>query len=98
MVGMSKEDLRKVRRDVSFVFQDPGSSLNPRLPVGESIGEPLLLQKVAKGAELAQARRGAARPGPPGAATCATATPTSCRAASASASASPAPSPSGRGC
>ena len=52
MVGISKEDLRKVRRDVSFVFQDPGSSLNPRLPVGESIGEPLLLQKVAKGAAL----------------------------------------------
>ena len=52
MVGLSKDDLRKVRRDVSFVFQDPGSSLNPRLPIGESIGEPLLLQKVAKGAEL----------------------------------------------
>ncbi len=43
MVGISKDDLRTVRRDVSFVFQDPGSSLNPRLPVGESIGEPLLL-------------------------------------------------------
>ena len=52
MVGVAKADLRQVRRDVSFVFQDPGSSLNPRLPVGESIGEPLLLQKVAKGAEL----------------------------------------------
>ena len=54
MVGISKADLRQVRRDVSFVFQDPGSSLNPRLPVGESIGEPLLLQKVAKGAALAK--------------------------------------------
>ena len=54
MVGISKEDLRKVRRDVSFVFQDPGSSLNPRLPVGESIGEPLLLQKIAKGAALSK--------------------------------------------
>ena len=54
MVGISKDDLRKVRRDVSFVFQDPGSSLNPRLPVGESIGEPLLLQKVAKGAALSK--------------------------------------------
>ena len=54
MVGIAKDDLRKVRRDVSFVFQDPGSSLNPRLPVGESIGEPLLLQKVAKGAELSK--------------------------------------------
>jgi peptide/nickel transport system ATP-binding protein len=54
MVGITKEQLRAVRRDVSFVFQDPGSSLNPRLPVGESIGEPLLLQKVARGAELSR--------------------------------------------
>ena len=52
MVGISPANLRKVRQDVSIVFQDPGSSLNPRLPVGESIGEPLLLHKVAKGAEL----------------------------------------------
>ena len=54
MVGIEKEQLRKVRRDVSFVFQDPGSSINPRLPIGESIGEPLLLQKVAKGKELSK--------------------------------------------
>ena len=54
MVGISKDDLRNVRRNVSFVFQDPGSSLNPRLPVGESIGEPLLLSKVAKGAALSR--------------------------------------------
>ncbi|WP_116997991.1 ABC transporter ATP-binding protein [Desertimonas flava] len=54
MVGIDKEQLRQVRRDVSFVFQDPGSSLNPRLPVGESIGEPLLLQGIAKGDALAK--------------------------------------------
>ena len=89
MVGISKDDLRKVRRDVSFVFQDPGSSLNPRLPVGESIGEPLLLPKVAKGEELSRACRGSARPGAPRPATCATATRTSSRAGSASGSASP---------
>ncbi|MFV0307994.1 MAG: ABC transporter ATP-binding protein [Desertimonas sp.] len=52
MTRLDKRALRKVRRDVSFVFQDPGSSLNPRLPVGESIGEPLLVQKVASGAEI----------------------------------------------
>jgi peptide/nickel transport system ATP-binding protein len=52
MVGINKQDLGAVRRDVSFVFQDPGSSLNPRLPIGESIGEPLRLAKVAKGAAL----------------------------------------------
>jgi len=52
MVGISPGDLRTVRQDVSIVFQDPGSSLNPRLPVGESIGEPLRLHKIARGAEL----------------------------------------------
>jgi peptide/nickel transport system ATP-binding protein len=52
MVGINKRDLGAVRRDVSFVFQDPGSSLNPRLPIGESIGEPLRLAKVAKGHDL----------------------------------------------
>ena len=54
MVGISKADLREVRRDVSFVFQDPGSSLNPRLPVGESIGEPIKLAGIAKGAQLSK--------------------------------------------
>ena len=54
MVGINRRDLGAVRRDVSFVFQDPGSSLNPRLPIGESIGEPLKLARVAKGAALAK--------------------------------------------
>ncbi len=49
MVGVSKDDLRNVRRELSFVFQDPGSSLNPRLPIGESIGEPLLLNGIKGG-------------------------------------------------
>jgi peptide/nickel transport system ATP-binding protein len=35
--------LRSARRDIGIVFQDPGSSLNPRFPIGQSIGEPLLL-------------------------------------------------------
>ncbi|MGI8418458.1 MAG: ABC transporter ATP-binding protein [Nakamurella sp.] len=54
MVGVRKRDLLALRRKVSFVFQDPGSSLNPRMPVGESIGEPLLLHKIAKGADLSK--------------------------------------------
>jgi peptide/nickel transport system ATP-binding protein len=46
------QELREIRRHTGIVFQDPGSSLNPRLPIGESIGEPLLLSGDAKGAEL----------------------------------------------
>ncbi|GAA4371901.1 ABC transporter ATP-binding protein [Paeniglutamicibacter cryotolerans] len=42
----------EVRRDIGMVFQDPSSSLNPRLPIGESIGEPMYLSGVAKGGEL----------------------------------------------
>lgn len=43
MVGVDPKRLRAVRRKLGIVFQDPGSSLNPRWPVGESIGEPLEL-------------------------------------------------------
>jgi len=46
------KDLQAVRRHTGIVFQDPASSLNPRLPIGESIGEPLFLAKIAKGDEL----------------------------------------------
>ncbi|MGW9414445.1 ABC transporter ATP-binding protein [Arthrobacter cupressi] len=46
------KQLHRIRRDIGMVFQDPSSSLNPRLPIGESIGEPMFLAGVAKGAEL----------------------------------------------
>ncbi len=48
----SRKLIKSLRRRVGIVFQDPSSSLNPRLPIGESIGEPLLLAGEAKGAEL----------------------------------------------
>ncbi|MEY4503354.1 MAG: hypothetical protein RLZZ576_608, partial [Actinomycetota bacterium] len=48
----SLKDLQKIRKHTGIVFQDPASSLNPRLPIGESIGEPLFLANVAKGDEL----------------------------------------------
>ncbi|MEI6295014.1 MAG: ABC transporter ATP-binding protein [Actinomycetes bacterium] len=50
--GASQKDLRKIRQSTGIVFQDPASSLNPRLPIGESIGEPLFLAKIAKDKEL----------------------------------------------
>ena len=39
----SRARMREIRRTIGIVFQDPGSSLNPRFPIGQSIGEPLLL-------------------------------------------------------
>src|SRR5690606_36362472 len=53
MVGVDAKSLRAVRRKLGIVFQDPGSSLNPRWPVGESIGEPLELAG-RRGKEIAQ--------------------------------------------
>ncbi|MDM8083158.1 ABC transporter ATP-binding protein [Cellulomonas cellasea] len=54
MVGASRKTLAPLRHQVGIVFQDPGSSLNPRLPIGESIGEPLMLHSGIKGAELSR--------------------------------------------
>lgn len=46
------KQLHQVRRHIGMVFQDPSSSLNPRLPIGESIGEPMFLAGEAKGSAL----------------------------------------------
>jgi peptide/nickel transport system ATP-binding protein len=48
----TQKELRGIRRHTGIVFQDPASSLNPRLPIGESIGEPIFLAGLAKGADL----------------------------------------------
>jgi peptide/nickel transport system ATP-binding protein len=48
----NEKQLRGLRQHTGIVFQDPGSSLNPRLPIGESIGEPILLAGRAAGSEL----------------------------------------------
>jgi len=39
--ALKKDDLREIRRDIQIIFQDPYSSLNPRLTVGDSLMEPL---------------------------------------------------------
>ena len=45
MKGIAKGDLEELRKKFSIVFQDPGSSLNPRWPIGQSIAEPMQLAK-----------------------------------------------------
>lgn len=48
----SKAQMRLLRKHMQLIFQDPYASLNPRMNVGEIIGEPLLVHNVMKGEEL----------------------------------------------
>ena len=52
ITGLSQRELRPVRRRFGFVFQDPATSLNPRLRVGDCVAEPLLVHKVLGGRKL----------------------------------------------
>ncbi|MCX7521910.1 ABC transporter ATP-binding protein [Microbacterium sp. STN6] len=52
MRSVGHKELRELRRKIGLVFQDPGSSLNPRMPIGQSIGEPILLTEKVKGQKL----------------------------------------------
>ncbi|TFB65236.1 ABC transporter ATP-binding protein [Cryobacterium sp. Hz9] len=47
-----RDEIHRLHKSVGIVFQDPSSSLNPRMPIGDSIGEPLKLAKGLKGAAL----------------------------------------------
>jgi len=46
--GLDKNTMRRMRRDIQIIFQDPYSSLNPRLTIGESIMEPLQVHQLYK--------------------------------------------------
>ena len=52
LIEMKGEPLRKMRAHMQPIFQDPFASLNPRMNVGNIIGEPLLVHNLAKGKEL----------------------------------------------
>ena len=49
LMALKPDELRKMRRKMQIIFQDPYSSLNPRLTVGEIVGEPLVIHRVASG-------------------------------------------------
>jgi oligopeptide transport system ATP-binding protein len=52
LVNLKGEDLRHMRRKMQMIFQDPYASLNPRMTVGEIVGEPLVVHNVAKQKEI----------------------------------------------
>jgi len=49
---LNRNELRELRRDMQIIFQDPFSSLNPRMRIIDIIGEPLLIHKLARPNEL----------------------------------------------
>jgi len=51
LTEMKGETLRRQRREMQMIFQDPYASLNPRLTVGNIVGEPLEVHNLAKGKE-----------------------------------------------
>jgi oligopeptide transport system ATP-binding protein len=49
LMALKGERLRKMRRRMQIIFQDPYASLNPRMTVGDIVGEPLLVHNILKG-------------------------------------------------
>jgi len=52
LCSLNRNSMKAYRPKMQMVFQDPNSSLNPRMKVGDIVGEPLKVNKISKGAEL----------------------------------------------
>jgi peptide/nickel transport system ATP-binding protein/oligopeptide transport system ATP-binding protein len=54
LVPLSSQQMRPWRRQIQMIFQDPFSSLNPRMTVGETLSEPLIIHRLCQTAERPQ--------------------------------------------
>jgi peptide/nickel transport system ATP-binding protein/oligopeptide transport system ATP-binding protein len=52
LTGLNRAQMRPLRREIQIVFQDPYASLNPRLPVLDIVGEPLIIHKIVSRSQL----------------------------------------------
>ena len=52
LARLDNRELKPFRREIRMIFQDPFSSLNPRLPILQIVGEPLRANRIASGSEL----------------------------------------------
>jgi oligopeptide transport system ATP-binding protein len=52
IAGLSRRQMRPLRRQMQMIFQDPYASLNPRKRVGQIVGDPLRRQGIASGGDL----------------------------------------------
>ena len=55
LTELGREDMRRMRREMQIVFQDPYSSLDPRMTVGDIVGEPLIVHGIGTRSDRATA-------------------------------------------